>query len=166
MKKSIAVFLVILFLVLVLFSVRLFSSREIDDVSPQIPCEDKYLMKSDILWVVPNYNNISISSDKEWCRRISGLNKEIGLHGVIHEFEEFGVDRNSEYLSVGVKSFIECFGFIPDSFKPPQLAISEENENLIKTSEMELKGRLNQITHKVYHCDDTGIFPNWVIDLF
>ena len=29
-----------------------------------------------------------------------------------------------------------------------------------------LKTLFNQITHKVYHCNDTGKFPNWLINLF
>jgi len=36
-----------------------------------------------------------------------------------------------------------------------------------KNNNLKLKGRFNQIIHKVYHCDDSqAIFPNWFIDIF
>ena len=44
--------------------------------------------------------------------------------------------------------------------------ISEENKKLISENNIELKGRLNQFFHKVYHCNDTGEFSNKFIDLF
>jgi predicted deacetylase len=88
------------------------------------------------------------------------------MHGVTHQYQEFGTDRNQGYLEEGEKIFHSCFGFDPTSFKPPQLKISAENRKLIKRNNMELKGKINQMMHKVYHCNDSGGFKNWVIDLF
>jgi len=158
------VFLVIIFLVL--FLIRFFSSKELDDISPKIPCERDLIDKVDVLWVIPNYNNLSISENKEWCSYILSLNKSIGMHGVTHEFNEFGLDRNQEYLKEGMNIYEKCFNVQPTMFKPPQLKISKNNENLIKNNNMKLKKRINQITHKVYHCNDSDIIKNWVIDLF
>ncbi len=166
MKKGVAIILIFLGLVLVLFFIRLFSHTEIDDVTPEIPCEGEYLMKSDVLWVIPDYQGVPISSNKTWCDYILSLNKTIGMHGITHEFEEFGKDRNQEYLDEGVKIFEDCFGFRPTMFKPPQLKISNANKLLIENNGMELKDRFNQITHKVYHCNDTGDFSNWVVGAF
>ena len=166
-KKILMGFLVIiLLLILALFLIRLTSPREIDDVSPEIFCSKKYIEKSNVLWVVPKFNNKSISENKEWCQKILSLNKTLGLHGVTHEFEEFETNRNQEYLQDGINIFEQCFGFKPEIFKPPQLAISEENKELIEENNMELKLRINQLTHKVYHCNDDGRFKNGIVDLF
>lgn len=171
-----AIFTIIIFLIFLLvfslFFIRLISPREIDDISPEIPCSQKYLEKSDILWVIPKYDNKPISANKEWCEYILSLNKTLGLHGVYHEFEEFNTNvpqiaeyGGKEYLQQGINIFEECFGFKPEMFKPPQLKISDNNKILIEENNMKLKTRLNQLTHKVYHCDDSGMFKNWVVDL-
>lgn len=168
MKKreiSLLIFLIIISLTLNLLNTRITNPKEIDDVSPEIQCEQAYLEKSDILWVIPKYNNKSISENKEWCSYILSLNKTLGLHGVTHNFQEFSTDKNSEYLQEGITIFQECFNKTPKMFKPPQLAISKNNKELIKNNKLTLKLNLNQILHKVYHCDDTGYFQNRIIDI-
>jgi len=94
------------------------------------------------------------------------LNKTLGLHGIYHEFEEFETKKTQEYLQQGINIFEQCFGFKPEIFKPPQLKISEGNKQLVRTNGMMLKGWFNQLTHKVYHCNDDELLPNWVIDIF
>ena len=164
MKKKILIFLLtIILLIFVLFLIRLTSPKEIDDVSPGISCDQNYLEKSTILWVIPKFNNKPISENQTWCQEILSLNKTLGLHGITHEFREFNTDRNQEYLEEGIKIFEDCFGFKPDMFKPPQLKISKENKKLIE--ENNLKLNFNQIFHKVYHCENTGTFSNRVVDL-
>jgi len=165
-KKSLIFILIILLLLLTFSLIRTISPKEIDDVSPEILCEQNYLKKSDILWVIPKFNNKPISENQTWCEQILNLNKTLGLHGVMHEFEEFAIDKNQEYLDDGIKIFEECFRFKPDRFKPPQLKISNENKELIKKNNIKLKGKFNQLFHKVYHCNDSGKFSNWIIDLF
>jgi predicted deacetylase len=164
-KKSLAIFLAIfLFFILTLFLIRAFSERELDDVSPGINCEKQLLEKSEVLWIIPNFNNKPISEDKEWCKEILSLNKTLGMHGVNHTFREFGTERNQEYLEEGMQIFEECFGYKPTMFKPPQLKIAEENKKLIKNNGLILKGMPNQFFHKVYHCGTYGEKTNWRID--
>lgn len=165
MQKKIIIQIVII-LLMVFLTIRILSQKEIDDVSPEIPCSEKYLEKSDILWIIPKYNNKPISENKTWCNYILSLNKTLGLHGVTHKLEEFETNRNQEYLEEGVDIFEQCFSFKPEIFKPPQLKISIENKELIKENNMRLKARLNQLTHKVYHCNDAGKIKNWIVDLF
>ena len=164
-KKISSLIIIIILLFLSLFFIRLVSHREIDDVSPEIPCSEKYLEKSDVLWVIPKFNNKLISENERWCEEIFGLNKTLGMHGVSHKFEEFSINRNKDYLQEGMNLFEKCFGFKPEIFKPPQLKITDGNKKLVKDSGMRLKGQFNQLTHKVYHCNNTGLFTNWVIDL-
>lgn len=169
MRKKAIVVLVIGMLVLIafdLFSFRLISEREIDDVSPGIYCEDEYITKSDILWVIPFFENKSIAENRTWCNYILSLNKTAGMHGVYHTYEEFDVENNGEYIDIGIKEFEKCFGFKPEMFKPHQLAFDNANHEILEKSKLEYKGQLNQLLHKVYHCSDTGIFKNWFVDLF
>jgi predicted deacetylase len=156
----------LIFFILTLFLIRAFSPREIDDVSPEMECSKNLLHKSSTLWVIPKYNNKSISKNKEWCNEILNLNKTIGMHGVYHEFREFGTEHNQEYLEEGIRIFEECFGYKPTMFKPPQLKITEENRQLIKQNNLTLKLETNQIMHKVYHCGEYGKKRNWMINLF
>ncbi len=169
MKKMGVIFYIVLgiiILIFILFLIRAFSERQFDDTSPGIPCDEKLLQKADILFVIPKFNNKSISENPEWCEKILGLNKTLAMHGVRHTYHEFLEDRNEEYLQEGIEIFGECFGFKPQRFKPPQLKISINNKRVVRKSGMKLDLVLNQIFHKVYHCGDTGIWPNWLIDLF
>jgi len=166
MKKSHLIIIALLLLILSLFLIRLISLREIDDVSPEIFCEQEYLEKSDILWIIPKFNNKPISENKEWCKKILALNKTLGLHGIDHEFEEFNSEITQQQLDEAIEIFEQCFNQIPTFFKPPQLKISSQNKKLIQENNMKLKLKFNQLTSKVYHCSDTGRFSNKEIDWF
>jgi hypothetical protein len=161
--RSIIIILVIIFIIL--FLIRFFSKRELDDVSPRIPCDQELLKKSDVLYVIPAFDNIPISDNQTWCSSILSLNKTLALHGVYHNYQEFLKDRNQEYLDKGIEIFEKCFDKRPESFKPPQLKITENNKNIIKKN-FRLKLRINQIFHKVYHCNDSGLFSNDLIDFY
>ncbi|MBM3230555.1 hypothetical protein FJZ22_02785 [Candidatus Pacearchaeota archaeon] len=146
-------------LILAFFLIRACSHQEIDDVTPGIPCEEEYLRKAEVLWVIPLFQNESISSNKTWCEYIRSLNKTLGLHGVYHTNREFQILRNEEYLQPGVQAFKECFNQTPTQFKAPQLALSKENKAWLE-KKYTIQGEYNQQFHKVYHCSDTGRFPN------
>lgn len=165
-RKSHKVIYIILFLVLVFFFIRLLSPREIDDVSLEIPCIEIEKYNPDILWVIPKFNGVLISKNQTWCKQILALNKTLGMHGVTHEYEEFAANKSQEYLEEGIQIFKECFGQKPTMFKPPQLKISNKNKELITSSNLTLKTYVHQITHKVYHCNDSGKYKNWFINLF
>ena len=170
MRKSLKIILIIFFSLLVLwFLIRLISPREIDDVSPGIPCENEkeYIEKSEYLWVIPLLNNISIAENKTWCNEILAMNKTLGMHGIKHTYWEFKIENISqEELQEGIKIFEECFGYKPKNFKAPQLRLNEKNKNLIGENHLIIKSKLNQAIHKVYHCDNTGVLSNKFIDLF
>lgn len=165
MKKIIPI--IILFcLIFIIFLIRLFSPTEIDDLSPEIPCYEIEKYNPDILWIIPEYNNSKISENKTWCDEILKLNKTLGMHGITHTYEEFSNQITQEQLQEGIQVFENCFNFTPTMFKPPQLKISEENIKLIKQNNLTLKTKNNQRIHKVYHCNDSGPYKNWFINLF
>ena len=164
MKRGTKILIIILSGLVLLFLIRLISPKEIDDVTPAIFCEEKYLEKSQTLWIIPEFNNTPISENKEWCEYVLSLNKTLGLHGVYHNYWEFDETKTQEYLEKGIKEFEECFGFTPKIFKAPQLKINSENKMLVEENELILKGRFNQIIHRVYHCDDEEVLlPNNVL---
>lgn len=162
-KKTYYFLAAILLALIFLWIFRGFAEKELDDVSPLIQCDQELLDKADVLWVIPRYKEVNIT--KEWCNEILSLNKEIGMHGVEHTYNEFLEPRDEEYLQEGMEIFKECFGFYPEKFKPGQLAISKENKILVE-NKMEREGYPNQILNKVYHCNDSTIPKNRFIDFF
>ena len=166
-KKRVLIYILVLIALvpIILFLIHLILPRQLDDISPEIPCSQELLEKADIFYVIPKFNNKSIAENKEWCKKIIAMNKTLRLHGVYHEYNEFLTDRNEEHLLEGMTIFEKCFNQIPTAFKPPQLVISKNNKKLIK-SKMKLNLYLNQIFHKVYHCNNSGRIKNQIIDAF
>jgi predicted deacetylase len=94
------------------------------------------------------------------------LNKTAGMHGIEHDYKEFKNNEISqENLSDTIQMFDECFKYKPSIFKAPQLMLSEKNRVLLEKNNLKIKGKINQVIHKVYHCSDTGTFPNYLHDL-
>jgi predicted deacetylase len=140
---------------------------EIDDVSPGILCPEIEIYNPDVLYIIPDYNAHPISFYPKWCNYILSRNKELGLHGVKHTYKEFLYENISqEELNLGIEEFEKCFELTPKTFKPPQLAISAENKQLIKKNNLKFKGYFNQATHKVYHCSDDKMIPNRIVKIF
>lgn len=159
--------LILLFFTLfvIIVATRLISTTEIDDVHPNIPCSELENYEIDILWVIPLYQGKGISENKSWCEEIKSLNKTLGMHGIYHTYEEFYYIQSEEDLNKGIKEFKECFGYEPEIFKAPQVKINSENKKLVKKAGLKLKGIFNQITHKVYHCNNQGKPPNWLVEI-
>jgi predicted deacetylase len=167
MEKEIKITLIVLLTIfLIFFTIRIFSPKEIDDISPLIYCEQEYYAKADILWVIPKFNEVKISENKTWCKKILDSNKIIGMHGIKHLYHEFEHTINETELIDAKKDFEECFNFTPTLFKAPNLALSYENKLLLEKNNFTIKGVMNQNFHKVYHCNNTGIFPNRFHDFF
>lgn len=161
-------YLVIFLFILVLawYIIRFYNLKELDDVSPKIECKNELLEKSEILWVIPFYDNLSISENKIWCSQTLALNKILGMHGIYHTYKELEIDRDEEYIKKGIEAFENCFGFKPAIFKPSHLALSSKNKLIIINNGLKPYGKFNQLMHKVYHCSDGGRFPNKLIDIF
>ncbi len=155
MKKTHLIYIIPLTIIILLFLTRLTLPRQIDDLHPNIPCEQEYIDKSDILWVIPKFREIPIDENQTWCKEILSLNKTLGLHGFTHTYEEFKhTNLTQENITEAIQIFENCFGFKPTMFKPPQTRINLQNELLIKQSNLILKTWFNQAIHKVYHCDN------------
>lgn len=145
-----------------LFFVRFVLPSQVDDVNPLMNCSDEVLDLADVYFVVPKFEGVEI--EREWCDQILSRDKEIAMHSVYHTYEEFGVVRGESYFDEGARIFEECFGFEPERFKPANLKWCGENNWVEKNVEVDLFW--NQFFHKVYHCNDSGVFPNWFIRMF
>jgi predicted deacetylase len=162
-----AVCITILALLFLLFLIRLITPTEIDDITPGILCPEIEKYNPDILYVIPNYENNFISNNSDWCDYILSLNKTLALHGINHTYREFLYKNiTQEELEYSISEFELCFNKSPEMFKPPQLKINEENKQLIKNNNLKLRNNFNQITHKVYHCNDSDKISNNIIRIF
>lgn len=167
MKRGIKNILIItIFLLIITFTFRIATPKEIDDIHPLNPCEQEYIEKANILWVIPKYLNTPISKNKTWCNEILKLNKTLGMHGIYHSYHEFKYKINETELIEAKQIFQDCFGYKPTLFKPPYLRLSNENKQLLEKNNLTIKRITNQNLHKVYHCQNTGVFPNWFHDIF
>ena len=154
----------ILTLLIILFLIRLVTPKYLDDVHPDISCDDALLQKADTLYIIPRFNNHSIADNHTWCAQVLELNKTLALHGVYHTYNEFAIDRSEKYLRTGVEDFKKCFGVYPTQFKSPQMHTSHAN-TVVMRGQYSMDTWLSTRFHKVYHCDNKGMFPNWVSDL-
>ena len=160
---------IIVFLILLesmILVIRATSQREIDDVSPELHCQERRMEDADIYWVIPKYNGKAISDDEDWCEEILARNKELGLHGFEHTYHEFGNESKTEELQEAIEIFEECFGFPPEKFKPPQHKISKANIRFLEDRDIQIIGKYNALFHKVYHCENSGVFSNNFIEAF
>jgi predicted deacetylase len=138
--------------------------RQLDDVNPQIACESSLIDKSETLMVIPLYQNKSIAENRSWCEYLLSLNKTLAMHGVYHTYNEFYTPRDEQYILAGMEEFKKCFGFYPSIFEAPQVALNNSNEVLLKQMGFDVRGYPFQLTHKVYHCSDTGKYSNNFVD--
>jgi len=164
MNRVIKILYLTIFVLLLIILFRNINPRQVDDFSPNIYCEQEVIDKSDILLVIPIFENISIAENMSWCEQTLALNKTLGMHGVYHSFNEFYTLRDSEYINRGKEEFRKCFGFYPKLFEAPQVANSRENSGILKSLNFRILGYWHNLFHKAYHCSDTGLYSNRFID--
>ena len=170
-KKKIVMLTILIVLLFILvsafsvFIVRAFSSTQLDDVTPGIPCSEDLLEKSDVFFVVPKFEGNGIGNNSDWCDKMILYDKKLEMHGVYHTYNEFKTERDASYLDEGIIEFTRCFGEKPSGFKAPQMELSRENRRMIAEEGLRNYGPINQVLHKTYHCDDTGIISNAITEI-
>lgn len=127
------------------------SYKQLDDLHPQIICDEEYLIKSDVLMVIPLYKNDSIANYPDWCKKILSYNKTIGIHGIYHTYKEFSNNISEKELLRAIQEFEKCFGEKPKLFEPPQWEISQENKEITEKY-LQVTNSYQGFFHKVYHC--------------
>ena len=147
---------ILLILILLVGIIRFFSEKQLDDVTIGISCDESLMKKVDVFYVIPNYDGLNISNNLSWCEYILSFNKSLRLHGFEHNYNEFAIERDEEYLLESMKIFQKCFNQNATRFKAPQLNITDKNKLMVKKF-LNYDGFFNQLFHKVYHCSDSGI---------
>jgi len=149
--------------VIILILIRFFRESHYDDIHQNIPINYNYLNKSDILFVIPKYNNVSILNDPEFIRKIKlyvkNNNKKLGLHGFIHKPEgyitkaEFGYEVDESYIKDSINIFEEAFGYKPVYFKAPCYNLHPNNYKLLKKYNLIIYGPYTLLFNKLFHYD-------------
>ena len=165
MKKRYLILIIVFVFLCVIEVIRNTSAVHLDDVHPDIQCDEELLSNSDIFYVIPKFHNVSIADNLEWCSKILAYNKTLAMHGVYHTYREFNLDRIDTYIQEGEEAFEQCFGFSPSRFKAPQVSLSYSNALVLEEKGYTLDTLFRELFHKVYHCNDQGFYPNWVSDL-
>jgi predicted deacetylase len=134
-----------------------------------IACENCLIDQCKYLWIIPLYKGIPITAYPEWCKTIKELENQgkiLGMHGIEHtdvnghhffKDSEFNNDVPIDKIKYGMNIFKQAFGHYPKYFKAPQCNCTWENIRKIESLGMIYKGVINQILHKVYHCNDTEL---------
>lgn len=144
------------FLVILIVSL-IYTSRNpliADDITPVSSCQ-ALIERSDLLFVIPNYNNHSLDLYPRWCQEMRLLNKNVGIHGITHGYHEFEekIDRIS--FEEAIHSFENCFGYKPTLFRPPYNKISVENKALVESFNLTVY-KETFFLHPYCHCEPKG----------
>ncbi len=165
-RRSKIIMIALISVILFIFVCRLFSEKQLDDVAPGIPCDKELLEKADAYYIIPNFQGLSIAENLSWCEEIKGYNKELRMHGYFHTYKEFKNYNSADNLLNGITIFEECFNKTPTRFKAPQEAITFHNIKIVQEENLSFDWYPNALFHKVYHCNDSGVFSNKFIDFF
>ena len=150
--------LIFLFSFLVIFVIILiYTSRTsliTDDITPISSCPE-LIEKSDLLFVIPDYENNSLDKYPQWCAEMRSLNKTFALHGITHQYHEFNNNIDREELEEALTIFEQCFGYKPTLVRPPNNKISPENKELLESFNLTLY-RDTYLLHPYCHCQPSG----------
>jgi hypothetical protein len=159
---------IILFIILiVLLLIRLYNPVHYDDITPLIPINKTYLKKSDILFVIPKYNNKPITDYPDFIKYLKKYsndnNKIIGLHGYTDNPEgyfttsEYGKELSDEYIKENIDLFTKAFGFKPTIFKAPCYNLHPVNKKILEKHGLKISEVTSLLFNKLFHNDNSKI---------
>lgn len=176
-NKTLFIFTIIL-LIFILYVTRKYNKIHYDDLSPLLKTNYKYLEKSDIIFIIPKYNDIPITDYPEFITKIKKYaednNKELAMHGVTHSPEgylikaEFGYPLANEYIKEGIDIFENAFGYKPKKFKAPCYNLHPHNEKILKEFNIEIIQVDTLFLNKLYHNDTSNslTYFNYISNFF
>ncbi len=134
---------IIILLMFSLYIIRKYNKVHYDDLTPSLKVNYNYLDKSDIIFVIPKYNDVPITDYPEFIKKIKKYaddnNKELAMHGVTHSPEgyfikaEFGYPLTYEYIKEGIDIFENAFGYKPKKFKAPCYNLHPHNKKILNS---------------------------------
>ena len=151
-----------LFIILiVILLIRFFNPIHYDDITPLIPINETYLKKADILFVIPKYNNKTITDYPDFITYLkkyaSENNKTIALHGYTHNPEgyfsisEYGYELSEEYIKENIDLFTKAFGFKPTLFKAPCYNLHPKNKKILEKYGLKISNVNTLLFNKLFH---------------
>lgn len=156
-----------LIILIVLLIIRFFNKSHYDDLHPELPFNKEYLDKSDILFIIPNYNNIPITNYPEYIEKLKSYaqknNKQIGLHGYIHKPEgfftkaEYGYELPESYIKDNIDLFRKAFNFEPKLFKAPCYNLHPKNREILLKLGLQISDINTLFLNKLFHNDNNII---------
>ena len=143
--------------ILLILALNLMSRNDkiVDDVIPTDECL-RMAESSDLIFVIPNYEDNSLENKDSWCEAMRELNKTIGMHGITHKYHEFGKNVSEAELKEGIELFEDCFGYKPKIFRPPYNLISPENEAKVEAWNMTVYKK-RYFLQPYCHCQPHGL---------
>ena len=143
--------------ILIFLIIRQIRSIGYDDVHQNIPQNYKFIDKSDMLFVIPKFENVPLTNDMNFVDKIKSKNKILGMHGVTHSPEgifikaEFGYPVSEEKIKEGMDIFENAFGYKPQYFKAPCYNLLPENQKIIEKLGMKVVGPETAIFNQLLH---------------
>uniref|UniRef100_A0A6C0KQ03 NodB homology domain-containing protein n=1 Tax=viral metagenome TaxID=1070528 RepID=A0A6C0KQ03_9ZZZZ len=150
--------------IIIFFLVRRFRLINYDDVHQNIVQNEEYIKKSDILFVIPDYENVKITDDKIFVNKLKTSGKILGMHGVTHEPSsytqkaEFGLPVSEKKITEGMKIFENAFGYKPKFFKAPCYNLLPENKVKIEKLGMTVIGPETLMFNRLLHPSSNNFF--------
>ena len=155
----------IITLLFIIYIIRKFNKVHYDDLTPLIETNYIYLDKSNIIFIIPKYNNIPLTNYPDFIDKIKKYskinNKELAMHGVTHSPEgfistaEFGYPLTFEYIKEGIDIFESAFGYKPKKFKAPCYNLHPKNKEILEKLNIEIIDVDSLLLNKLYHNDNT-----------
>jgi hypothetical protein len=158
-SKEVFLICIVLFLV-----VRQLRCVGYDDVHQNITQNYKYIDKSDMLFVIPKFENVPLTDNMNFVQKIKNKNKILGMHGVTHSPEgiftkaEFGYPVKEETIKEGMDIFENAFGYKPKYFKAPCYNLLPENQIKIEKLGMKVVGPETAIFNRLLHPPTDNVF--------
>lgn len=158
-SKEVFVLCIIIFIL-----IRRFRLINYDDVHQNIKQNEQFMKKSDILFVIPKFDNVKLTDDKNFVEKIKNSGKILGMHGVTHtpssytEKAEFGFPVSEDKIKEGMKIFENAFGYKPKYFKAPCYNLLPENQVKIENLGMEIVGPETLMFNRLFHPPSNNFF--------
>lgn len=173
----------LLFFLCAVYVARAHGPQHLDDVTPtQIPCGRLQTLRTQrknrprFLWIIPNYENVSITVNRSFCDEMMRLQNEegftLGMKGVDNglsadgrqEFQDIADADARAKVARGVEIWRAAFnGSKPLHFSFPGEWATEYTVELLRAPpyRMQVRSLVDGLLNKIYHCDASLCCGRW-----
>ena len=173
----------LLFFLCAVYVARALGPQHLDDVTPTCGWLQTFRTEhhgaSRFLWIIPNYENVSITANRPFCDEMMRLRDEegftLGMKGVEggHEFQDIADADARAKVARGVEIWRAAFNATPLHFSFPGEWATEYTVELLRAPpyRMQVRSLVDGLLNKIYQCDasfccDRCFCSAWFQDLF